>query len=69
MEDGEFLLGEWDEEGPRDYLVSIKTKGAWRGNSFFRSERDILLVGADVTLYGERAVIRGRTAQISAPDV
>ena len=68
LEDGAFLSGEWDADGPRDYLVSVKTKGAWKGSSFFRSERDILLVGADVTLYGERAVIRGRTVEVSAPD-
>lgn len=68
LEDGVFLLGEWDEDGPRDYLISVKTKGAWKGSSFFRSERDILLVGAQVTLYGERAVIKGRTVEVSAPD-
>lgn len=67
LEDGVFFVGEWDGEGPREYVVTVRVRGAWREEIFYRSERDALLVGAPVTLYGARAVIRGSAIDVREP--
>ena len=59
LEDGVFYVGEYGEEGPWEYLASVRVAGEVRENVFYRSERDALLSGRTVTLWGARTVIRG----------
>ena len=66
VENGDFLIGRWDGEGPREYLVSIRVAGTVREGVFYREGRDAILVGSEIGVWGERACIRGTVTEVVA---
>ena len=60
LEGGSFFEGEWDENGPREFTLTVKVMGSVKSGVFYHLQREALLVGSTLTLYGERAVIGGK---------